>query len=57
MLSISTVSSPYNDGTVCAAATHRNGVVQTLCFDEVETWYGTDVDPVYFVENGVTRLF
>jgi hypothetical protein len=57
VLSVNATTSPFNDGTVCEAATHRNGVVQTICFDEVTTWYGTGVKPVYVIENGVTRLF
>ena len=44
--------SPYNDLTTCIEVQG-----QFICFDEKETWFGTDVFPVYFVEDGVMHLF
>lgn len=28
-------------------------VEQLICFEEIETWYGTDVAPVFYMEDDV----
>jgi hypothetical protein len=52
------VPSPYADNTDCTAFTHRNGIVQTICFDDLHTFLGMRVsEPVYYIQDGVIRLF